>query len=110
MFDVSDLQERELISKCGRLRVTYEYITGKSRLAVTVHEAQDTPSRDRGGSSSTQVRLVVLPSKNVRHRTKVKAGENPHYDETFQFKVNAGGYTIICVDEEAGYFVENVCW
>ncbi|XP_052270221.1 synaptotagmin-14-like isoform X2 [Dreissena polymorpha] len=86
MFDVSDLQnDVPLISKCGSLEVTFAYNPQKGRMSVTIHQAQEIPSKDRGGSNNTQVRLLLLPTKKQRHKTKVKQGDNPIYEESFVF-------------------------
>ncbi|XP_045174050.2 synaptotagmin-14-like isoform X2 [Mercenaria mercenaria] len=86
MFDVSDLQnDVPLISKCGNLEVTFNYIPYKSRMEVTIHQAQDIPAKERGGANNTQVRLLLLPTKKQRHKTKVKQGDNPAFEETFVF-------------------------
>ncbi|KAI0237580.1 hypothetical protein LSAT2_011892 [Lamellibrachia satsuma] len=89
LFDVSDLQEREpvLISKCGSIEVTFSYDPARNRMNVTVHQARDIPTKDRGGANSTQVRLLLLPSKKVRQKTKIKTGDNPEFQETLSFKV-----------------------
>ena len=89
LFDVSDLQEREpvLISKCGSIEATFSYDPAHNRMNVTVHQARDIPTKDRGGANSTQVRLLLLPSKKVRHKTKIKMGDNPEFQETLSFKV-----------------------
>ena len=87
LFDVSDLQhEAALISKCGRLEVSFSYSPRKGRMEVTIHQAQEIPTKERGGANNTQVRLLLLPTKKQRHKTKVKPGENPLYEETFVFK------------------------
>ena len=91
---MSDLQQESLlISKCGRLEVTFSYNPRKGRMEVTVHQAQDIPTKQRGGANNTQVRLLLLPTKKQRHKTKVKPGENPLYEETFVFKnISEGKY------------------
>lgn len=92
MFDVSDLQnDVPLISKCGNIEVTFNYIPHKARMEVTIHQAQDIPAKERGGANNTQVRLLLLPTKKQRHKTKVKQGDNPAFEETFVFnKVSQG--------------------
>ncbi|KAJ8309147.1 hypothetical protein KUTeg_014021 [Tegillarca granosa] len=86
LFDVSDLQkEPPLISKCGSLEITFSYNAERSRMAVTIHQAQEIPSKERGGASSSQVRLLLLPTRKQRHKTKVKTGENPNFEDTFMF-------------------------
>ena len=39
-----------------------------------------------------QVRLLLLPTKKTRHKTKIKPGEAPEFNETFEFKVPPGSY------------------
>ncbi|XP_059140694.1 synaptotagmin-16-like isoform X2 [Physella acuta] len=86
LFDVSDLQhEPALISKCGSLEVSFLYDNAHSRMVVKIHQAREIPAKDRGGANSTQVRIMLLPSKRQRHKTKVKEGENPVFDEKIYF-------------------------
>ncbi|XP_014662631.1 PREDICTED: synaptotagmin-14-like isoform X4 [Priapulus caudatus] len=84
LFDVSDLHpEPSLISRCGTLEVTLGYDLPRRRMNVVVHHAQNIPSKDRGGASHTQVRLLLLPTKKQRFKTKIRVGENPEFSETF---------------------------
>ncbi|BFZ07013.1 hypothetical protein BsWGS_10052 [Bradybaena similaris] len=86
LFDVSDLQhEPSVISKCGSLEVSFRYDNAHSRLLVSVHQAKEIPAKDRGGANNTQVRIMLLPGKKQRHKTRVKDGENPVFDEQFCF-------------------------
>lgn len=87
LFDVSDMDREEpsLISKCGSLEMTFKYNPAKGKMAITIHQAQDIPSKERGGASSTQVRILLLPTKKQRYKTKVKTGENPVFNENFVF-------------------------
>jgi len=56
LFDVSDLQgDVGLISRCGSLEVTFEYSAARGRMALTLHQAQDIPAKERGGANNTQV-------------------------------------------------------
>ncbi len=91
---MSDLQDREpvLISKCGTLEITFSYDSEKGRMNITVHKALEIPSKDRGGANNSQVRLLLLPTKKIRQKTKIKPGENPEFEETFSFKVPLGTY------------------
>ena len=36
------------------------------------------------------MRLLLLPTKKVRQKTKIKPGENPEFNETFNLKVPPG--------------------
>nr|XP_022330355.1 synaptotagmin-16-like isoform X3 [Crassostrea virginica] len=87
LFDVSDMDREEpsLISKCGSLEMTFKYNPSKGKMAITIHQAQDIPNKERGGASSTQVRILLLPTKKQRYKTKVKTGENPVFNENFVF-------------------------
>ncbi|KAL5008176.1 hypothetical protein ScPMuIL_013757 [Solemya velum] len=86
LFDVSDLQqEANLISRCGTLEVTFSYDPKRGRMALTIHQARDIPSKERGGANSSQVRVLLLPTRKQRHKTKVKAGENPVFQEAYIF-------------------------
>ncbi|XP_077996077.1 synaptotagmin-14-like isoform X2 [Glandiceps talaboti] len=75
----------ELISKCGELEVTFAYNGQLKKMTVTLHKARDLPSKERGGASNVQVRMVLLPAKKQRCRTKIKQGENPEWKESFRF-------------------------
>ncbi|XP_021934043.1 synaptotagmin-16 isoform X3 [Zootermopsis nevadensis] len=89
LFDVTDLhsafgdQESHLVSKCGHLEVAFAYDAPMRKMTVRVLQARDIPARDRGGATHTQVRLVMLPSKRQKHKTKVRQGNNPQYTESF---------------------------
>ncbi|CAH1792280.1 unnamed protein product, partial [Owenia fusiformis] len=86
LFDTSDLlDEPPLISKCGLLEVTFLYDKARQKLGVTVIGARDIPAKDRGGANNTQVRLMLLPTKKQKHKTKIKQGEQPEYNEIFTF-------------------------
>lgn len=43
-----------------------------------------------------QVRLILLPSKKQKHKTKIRSGDNPQYMESFLLhRVNPGACTEI---------------
>ncbi|XP_046545370.1 synaptotagmin-14-like isoform X5 [Haliotis rubra] len=86
LFDVSDLQgDPPLISKCGSLEVSFKYEAKRGKMSVTIHQAREIPAKDRGGASNVQVRMMLLPTKKQKFKTKVKTGENPTFDENFSF-------------------------
>ncbi|XP_067681547.1 synaptotagmin-14-like isoform X2 [Haliotis asinina] len=86
LFDVSDLQgDPPLISKCGSLEVSFKYEAKRGKMNVTIHQAREIPAKDRGGASNVQVRMMLLPTKKQKFKTKVKTGENPTFDENFSF-------------------------
>ncbi|CAG9862915.1 unnamed protein product [Phyllotreta striolata] len=70
-------------SKCGHLEIALLYDAPMRKMTVHVLQARDFPSRDRGLPTHTQVRLILLPSKKQKHKTKIRSGENPQYMESF---------------------------
>ncbi|XP_070578024.1 synaptotagmin-14-like isoform X2 [Ptychodera flava] len=75
----------ELISKCGEIEVTFAYNGQLKKMTITLHRARNLPSKERGGASHVQVRMVLLPAKKQRCKTKIKQGENPEWKESFRF-------------------------
>ncbi|XP_018335716.1 synaptotagmin-16 isoform X2 [Agrilus planipennis] len=71
------------ISRCGQLEIALQYDAPMRKMTVHVLQARDIPSRDRGQPTHTQVRLILLPSKKQKHKTKIRSGENPQYLESF---------------------------
>ncbi|XP_057660939.1 synaptotagmin-16 isoform X1 [Diorhabda carinulata] len=70
-------------NKCGHLEIALLYDAPMRKMTVHVLQARDFPSRDRGQLTHTQVRLILLPSKKQKHKTKIRQGENPQYMENF---------------------------
>lgn len=93
-----DREEPSLISKCGSLEMTFKYNPAKGKMAITIHQAQDIPSKERGGASSTQVRILLLPTKKQRYKTKVKTGENPVFNENFVFNKIPQGMELLLIN------------
>ncbi|GLV39857.1 Synaptotagmin 14 [Carabus blaptoides fortunei] len=95
-FESSDLQscvgsetDTQLVNKCGHLEIALLYDAPMRKMTVHVLQARDIPSRDRGQPTHTQVRLLMLPSKKQKHKTKIRSGDNPQYMESFLLhKVN----------------------
>ncbi|XP_065167737.1 synaptotagmin-16-like isoform X2 [Atheta coriaria] len=75
--------EAQLLSKCGHLEIALLYDAPMRKMTVHVLQARDIPSRDRGQPTHTQVRLILLPSKKQKHKTKIRSGDNPQYMESF---------------------------
>lgn len=74
--------------------MTFSYNMNRGKMAITVHQAQEIPSVDRGGASHSQVRILLLPNKKQRYKTKVKSGHNPVFQESFIFnKIPPGIHT-----------------
>lgn len=54
------------------------------KMTVHILQARGIPSRgDRTQSTLTQVRILMLPSKKQKHKTKIRSGENPQFMESF---------------------------
>lgn len=51
---------------------------------MTVHvlQARGVPSKGKA-STHSQVRLLILPSKKQKHKTKIRSGENPQFMESY---------------------------
>ncbi|CAD5113711.1 DgyrCDS2875 [Dimorphilus gyrociliatus] len=86
---IEDEHERQIISRCGQINATFIFEEDKKRVSVTIHNARDIPTKERGGANNTQVRLLLLPVKKGKCKTKIKEGENPEFEETFNFKMTA---------------------
>jgi len=100
MFDISDLQtdpQSSTLSTCGQVHLSFHFLSTKSSLKVTVHETKDVPSEDRGGPKNIQVRLLLLPTKKTRHKTKIKNANKSQFDESFEFKVHTSELSSMAV-------------
>lgn len=69
----------------GRILFEFSYAEATQKFTATVIKAADIPSKARGGSSAIQIRLVLLPTKGQRFKTKVRPASNPVFNETFTF-------------------------
>lgn len=78
--------------------MTFKYNPAKGKMAITIHQAQDIPSKERGGASNTQVRILLLPTKKQRYKTKIKTGENPVFNENFVFNKIPQGMELILIN------------
>ncbi|GAB6029265.1 C2 domain [Chamberlinius hualienensis] len=92
LFDVSDLNNSGLldniphvISKCGNLETAIAYDAPTRKATIRVLQARDLPAKDRGGANNVQVRLLILPAKKMKAKTKIRQGINPEFNETFLF-------------------------
>ncbi|XP_045461598.1 synaptotagmin-16 isoform X2 [Harmonia axyridis] len=69
--------------KHGHLEIALQYDAPMRKMTVHVLQARDLPSRERGQPTNTQVRLILLPSKKQKFKTKIRTGDNPQYMESF---------------------------
>uniref|UniRef100_F1L8X0 Synaptotagmin-16 n=1 Tax=Ascaris suum TaxID=6253 RepID=F1L8X0_ASCSU len=69
--------------RLGKLRIDAKYDERKQVLLVTVVEGigLDLVESD----ASCQIRVVLLPTKSCKHRTKYSFGSNPKFRETYRF-------------------------
>ncbi|XP_055618715.1 synaptotagmin-14 [Toxorhynchites rutilus septentrionalis] len=90
----------------GVLEISLLYDAPMRKMTVHVLQARGIPSRSSGSNSQppvsgsnptevaanakssqttthTQVRLLMLPSKKQKHKTKIRSGENPQFMESF---------------------------
>ncbi|CAG2101545.1 unnamed protein product [Medioppia subpectinata] len=77
--------ESHSVTKCGSLEISYAFDAPTKKLMVTVFEANNIPCKERGGANQIHVRLVLLPQKRHKHKTKIKSTGNPIFNETFTF-------------------------
>ncbi|VDN56118.1 unnamed protein product [Dracunculus medinensis] len=73
-----------IVERLGKLRVNVQYSIQKRILIITIVEGIAFESIEN--DSNTQIRMVLLPYKNFRYRTKFASGLNPKFNETFFFK------------------------
>lgn len=92
LFDTSDLRslksediqpQSPSYGKSGTLEISLLYDAPMKKMTVHVLQARGIPSRDTGQNTHSQVRLLLLPNKKQKHKTKIRSGENPQYVESF---------------------------
>ncbi|ODN06631.1 Synaptotagmin-16 [Orchesella cincta] len=75
--------------QCGNVEVGFDYDAAARKMTVHIIQVRGVPPKDIGGANNTQVRVVLLPGRKQKHKTKVRPGENPSFMETFVFtKIN----------------------
>jgi hypothetical protein len=77
--------DSQSITKCGSIEIGYAYDAPTKKLIINVFQASDIPCKERGGANQIHVRLVLLPHKRQKHKSKVKSSGNPIFNETFTF-------------------------
>lgn len=81
--------EKKEEQKLGKLQYKLEYDFNQSNLVVTVHQAEELPALDMGGTSDPYVKVYLLPDKKKKFETKVhRKTLNPVFNENFTFKVS----------------------
>ncbi|XP_050691442.1 synaptotagmin-14-like isoform X2 [Eriocheir sinensis] len=78
-----------LLVRCGTIEAGFAYDLPTRTLTVHILQAKEVPSKERGGAANTQVRVLLLPARKQKHKTRIRPGENPQFNEAFVFtKVN----------------------
>ncbi|XP_076312779.1 synaptotagmin 14 [Tachypleus tridentatus] len=91
LSDHSDLQgvladqDRGRITRCGMLEASFLYEPEARKITIHVLQIQDLPSKDRGGSNYFQLRLVLLPHKKQKHKSRVIHITETYFGETYTF-------------------------
>jgi synaptotagmin-14/16 len=94
LFDTSDLKSiksefdlnpqsptTSLIERSGSfIEIALLYDAPVRKMTVHVLQCRGIPSRDKATTHS-QVRLLMLPSKKQKHKTKIRCGESPQFME-----------------------------
>lgn len=94
LFDTSDLKSLKseldlnpqsptaslLERGISSLEIALLYDAPMRKMTVHVLQARGIPSREKT-TTHTQVRLLILPSKKQKHKTKIRSGENPQFME-----------------------------
>lgn len=109
LFDTSDLKSLKseldlnpqsptaslLERGASSLEIALLYDAPMRKMTVHVLQARGIPSREKQ-TTHTQVRLLILPSKKQKHKTKIRSGENPQFMERWgclwtNIKTNSDG-------------------
>ncbi|TDG44783.1 hypothetical protein AWZ03_008757 [Drosophila navojoa] len=95
LFDTSDLRsiksddmlvsDAKLTAPRGpiELEMSLLYDAPMRKMTVHVMQARSLPPLPNGQQTHTQVRMLMLPNKKQKHKTKIRSGENPQYMESF---------------------------
>lgn len=94
LFDTSDIKsiksefdlnlQSPTASLIGRgasvIEIALLYDAPMRKMTVHVLQCRGIPMREKSTTHS-QVRLLILPSKKQKHKTKIRCGENPQFME-----------------------------
>ncbi|KAH8417688.1 hypothetical protein KR222_004425, partial [Zaprionus bogoriensis] len=95
LFDTSDLRsiksddiavsESKITVARGpiELEMSLLYDAPMRKMTIHVMQARSLPALGNGQQTHTQVRMLMLPNKKQKHKTKIRSGENPQYMESF---------------------------
>lgn len=86
LFDTSDLKDPQspttslLERSLALIEISLLYDAPMRKMTVHVLQCRGIPTREKNTTHS-QVRLLMLPSKKQKHKTKIRSGENPQFVE-----------------------------
>lgn len=80
------LKEVDHVPVFGSVHFQAEYSAKVGRVAVSILEARELPSKSRGGSSHCRFHLLLLPSRKQRFKSKSRPTSRPKFDEKFVFE------------------------
>lgn len=69
----------------GKVFCMAEYFPDVGRVGFSIVEAQDIPTKSKGGASQAKFHVVLLPDKKQRFKTKTVKAPNPVFKETYLF-------------------------
>lgn len=75
--------QTQCYGKSGSVEISLLYDAPMRKMTVHVLQARGLPTLGNGQQTHTQVRLLMLPNKKQKHKTKIRSGENPQYMESF---------------------------
>ncbi|KAL1129771.1 hypothetical protein AAG570_012715 [Ranatra chinensis] len=81
LFDVAEAKRGVHGEGTGAIQVSLAYDSPTRKITVHLLQATNMPSPP----ANIQVRLVLLPSKKQRHKSKSRQGEHPQFMESFLF-------------------------
>jgi synaptotagmin-14/16 len=96
LFDTSDLKSiksdfevnlqsptTSMIERSGCfIEISLLYDAPMRKMTVHVLQCRGVPTtREKANSTHSQVRLLMLPSKKQKHKTKIRCGESPQFME-----------------------------
>ncbi|CAH1637631.1 unnamed protein product [Spodoptera littoralis] len=87
--DTSLLCAESISQVRGFLELTLLYDAPVRSMTVHILQARTLPQRSQGQILQSQVRVVLMPLKKQKYKSKIRNGENPQYMESFVFhKIN----------------------
>jgi synaptotagmin-14/16 len=69
------------------IEIALLYDAPMRKMTVHVLQCRGIPTRDKSNTTHSQVRLLMLPSKKQKHKTKIRSGENPQFVERYAMTI-----------------------